>query len=98
MDTESPGDINLAGVSMGKSQEEKRRRAGGREKGEEMKREAGGEEKQEEGRRRGAQGSSCLQHSPNSQLVKGHLWDSDHKPGWFGQAQPRPTRAGSYMS
>lgn len=36
------GDISLAGVSMGNSQKEKRRRGGG-EKGEEMKREAGGE-------------------------------------------------------
>lgn len=69
---------------------------GGGEKGEEMKREAEGEEEQEEGRRRErekerTQGSSRLQHPPNSLLVKGHLWDSGHKPGWFGQAQPRPT-------
>lgn len=52
-DTEStPGDISLAGVSMGKRQGERRRRGGRGEKGEEMKREAGGEVEQEEGRRR----------------------------------------------
>lgn len=31
-------------------------------------------------------------------LVKGGLWGSGCKPDWCGTVQPRPTRAGSYVS
>lgn len=95
----APGDI-----SVGKSQEEKRRK---RERGgdeERSSRRGGGEEERGRGKehRAAAASRSTGQQLPPapSQLtaVKGHLWDSDHKPGWFGQAQPRPTLAGFYMS
>lgn len=85
---------------MGKGQEEKRRKK--RERGED------GREKQEERKREGEEHrAAAASRSTGQQLppapsqltaVKGHLWDSDHKPGWFGQAQPRSTLAGSYMS